>query len=142
VLRFLGGAASYLLAALAVAAIGHAPASLLASIIAIAFAGFFVIGAQFCMNAFAAGYYPTTSRASGMGLAFGIGRIGSILGPVLGGVILANNWSTSSIFIIAAVPALVCAYAVWQVDALKSRSARRAADAGTVSTDALGGKAS
>jgi len=112
---------SYFLAALSIAAIGYAPANIVASIIAIAFAGFFVIGAQFCMNAFAAGYYPTTSRASGMGLAFGVGRIGSILGPVLGGIILANNWSTANTFVAAAIPAMVCAYAVWQVGMLKSR---------------------
>ncbi len=129
--------ASYLLAALSIAAIGYAPANIVTSIVAIAFAGFFVIGAQFCMNAFAAGYYPTTSRASGMGLAFGVGRIGSILGPVLGGFILANNWSTTNTFVAAALPALICAYAVWQVGILKSHRVREERNGTTASSTDL-----
>src|SRR5690554_5807821 len=88
------------------------------------------------MNAFAASFYPTTSRASGMGLAFGVGRIGSILGPVLGGIILANNWTTSNVFLAVAVPALICAFAVWQVGMLKGHSGSDEQDVASASSDA------
>lgn len=114
--------ASYILATLSIAAIGYAPAHIAFSLGAIALAGFFVIGTQFCMNALAANYYPTSSRASGIGLAFSVGRIGSILGPVIGGFILANNWSTSALFNLSAIPALICAYAVWQIARLRQQA--------------------
>lgn len=113
---------AYALTAIAVAAIGYAPASVAASIVAIAFAGFFVIGTQFCMNALAASYYPTSSRASGVGLAFGVGRIGSVVGPVIGGFILANNWSMAATFTVTAIPAILSAIAVWLIGRLKNRT--------------------
>ena len=57
-------------------------------------AGVFVIGSQFCMNALAANYYPTSIRSTGVGWALGVGRIGSVIGPVVGGLIIALGWST------------------------------------------------
>lgn len=56
-------------------------------------AGFFVIGTQFCMNALAASFYPTSVRATGVGWALGIGRVGSVIGPVIGGMVLALGWA-------------------------------------------------
>jgi len=55
------------------------------------FAGFFTFGAQIGMNALAASIYPTASRATGVGWALGIGRWGSILGPVIGGMLMARS---------------------------------------------------
>jgi AAHS family 4-hydroxybenzoate transporter-like MFS transporter len=103
---------SYGCAALAVAAIGVAGTTLSAIMATVFVAGFFVIGTQFCMNALAAGAYPTSVRATGVGYALGVGRIGSVLGPVIGGMLLALGWSTSTLFLAAAVPAVVCAAAV------------------------------
>jgi AAHS family 4-hydroxybenzoate transporter-like MFS transporter len=74
-------------------------------------AGFFVVGAQHGANAFTAGAYPTQARAAGVGWALGIGRIGSIIGPVIGGVLLAEHWPTSIIFLIGAVPVLIASAA-------------------------------
>jgi AAHS family 4-hydroxybenzoate transporter-like MFS transporter len=103
---------SYCLAALAVAMIGIAGAEVSTIMATVFVAGFFVIGTQFCMNALAAGAYPTSVRATGVGYALGVGRIGSVLGPVIGGMLLALGWSTSTLFLAAAVPAVVCAAAV------------------------------
>jgi AAHS family 4-hydroxybenzoate transporter-like MFS transporter len=44
-----------------------------------------------------------------VGWALGIGRIGSIVGPVLGGMMLAAHWDRQSLFIAAAIPAFVAA---------------------------------
>jgi MFS transporter, AAHS family, 4-hydroxybenzoate transporter len=76
-------------------------------------AGFFIIGSQFCMNALAATAYPTGARATGVGWALGVGRIGSILGPVIGGLLLSLGWQPGTLFLVAAGPALICAAAVW-----------------------------
>jgi MFS transporter, AAHS family, 4-hydroxybenzoate transporter len=64
------------------------------------------------MNALAAGFYPTAVRSTGIGWALGIGRIGSIVGPVLGGVIRSRGWGTLEVFIACAVPAVIAAIAV------------------------------
>jgi AAHS family 4-hydroxybenzoate transporter-like MFS transporter len=79
-------------AAVQVAAIGALESGsvpvLMSAIIA---GGFFVIGTQYCMNALAANFYPTGLRSTGVGWALGIGRIGSIVGPVLGGLLLLTD---------------------------------------------------
>jgi AAHS family 4-hydroxybenzoate transporter-like MFS transporter len=105
--------AGYAAAALFVAAIGAGGLGTVAVLMSTIFvAGFFVIGCQFCMNALAAEFYPTAVRSTGVGWALGIGRIGSIVGPVVGGLFIALGWSTDRIFVAAAVPAAVAALAV------------------------------
>lgn len=84
-----------------------------ALVVAASFAiGAVVQGAQAGFNALAAEIYPTEMRATGVGCAVGIGRIGSISGPVLGGVLLSWNWSAGDIFMAGIVPALIAAVAV------------------------------
>lgn len=109
----------YALAAAAVATIGLIGAlgtPLLMTTIFVA--GFFVIGSQFCMNALAANFYPTGVRSTGVGWALGVGRIGSIIGPVLGGILIALAWNTTSIFVAIAVPAVVASVAVFLIGRL------------------------
>jgi MFS transporter, AAHS family, 4-hydroxybenzoate transporter len=77
---------------------------------AIFLAGFCVIGGQPAVNSLAASYYPTALRSTGIGWSLGIGRIGSILGPVLGGILIGLDWSSASLFAASAVPALVSAF--------------------------------
>jgi len=95
----------------AVGAIGQLGHSAVLVSLAIFAAGFCVVGGQIAANALAAGFYPTSVRASGVGWALGIGRIGSIVGPLVGGVLLAEKWSTAAVFMTAAAAALVAALA-------------------------------
>ncbi|MBR0755333.1 MFS transporter [Bradyrhizobium jicamae] len=67
-------------------------------------AGFFVLGAQLGLNAVATMIYPTAIRANGAGWALGIGRLGAILGPILGGLLIARNYSVETVYIVAACP--------------------------------------
>jgi AAHS family 4-hydroxybenzoate transporter-like MFS transporter len=78
-------------------------------------AGFGVIGAQFGANAIAAEVYPTAYRSTGVGWAFGIGRIGSIIGPTLGAALVGT---TPRLFAMAAVPPLVAAVAAFAAAAV------------------------
>lgn len=48
-------------------------------------------GTQILLNGFVATYYPDTSRATALGWSLGIGRIGAILGPVIGGLVAAST---------------------------------------------------
>jgi MFS transporter, AAHS family, 4-hydroxybenzoate transporter len=70
-------------------------------------AGFGAVGSQNGINAVTAAYYPTTSRATGVSWAQGVGRLGSVLGSMLGGILLSRGRPLSTTFAIIAMPALV-----------------------------------
>jgi MFS transporter, AAHS family, 4-hydroxybenzoate transporter len=74
--------------------------------------GFTVQGGQAGINALAADYYPTRMRSTGVGWALGIGRIGSIIGPALGGFLLSLQWTPRQILLAGIVPALITTLAV------------------------------
>lgn len=74
--------------------------------------GFCVTGAQAGINALAASFYPTTMRSTGVGWALGIGRVGSIVGPLITGALLTLQWTPRQIFLAGAAPALCAAIAV------------------------------
>jgi AAHS family 4-hydroxybenzoate transporter-like MFS transporter len=81
-----------------------------------------VQGAQAGLNALAASFYPTRVRATGIGWALGIGRIGSIVGPSLGGVLLSLQWSPSQIFLSGMGPAVCAAAAIVTIGWLPDRA--------------------
>lgn len=70
-------------------------------------AGYFVIGTQTAANAVGALVYPTSMRSTGIGWALGVGRIGSVVGPVIGGALVGLKWLVSDLFVVAAIPAVV-----------------------------------
>jgi AAHS family 4-hydroxybenzoate transporter-like MFS transporter len=84
--------------------------------------GYCVQGAQAGLNALAASFYPTPIRSTGVGWALGIGRLGSIVGPVLGGVMLSMDWRPRQIFLTGAVPALCAAAAILASNRLRGNS--------------------
>jgi AAHS family 4-hydroxybenzoate transporter-like MFS transporter len=99
----------FTLACISISFIGQ-PGLTLALLFAVVFvAGFCVVGGQAPVNALAAIYYPTSLRSTGIGWGLGIGRMGAIVGPLLGGAMIGRNWSTHALFIAAAVPALISA---------------------------------
>jgi AAHS family 4-hydroxybenzoate transporter-like MFS transporter len=75
--------------------------------------GMCLLGGQIGLNALAGTIYPTFVRSTGAGWALGIGRIGSILGPVVGGVLIGMKLSMPALFVCAAIPAACCAVAVF-----------------------------
>ena len=50
--------------------------------------GFFVFSAQVLLYAYVSRHYPTSGRGTALGWAAGIGRVGAICGPLLGGLLL------------------------------------------------------
>ena len=107
-------AVAYALGALAIASIGMAGRSTPIFLGATFAAGFLSTGAQLCMIALGAAFYETHLRATGVGWSMGVARVGGILGPMIGGVLLglgigaAALYSlTGAISLIAGVSALV-----------------------------------
>jgi AAHS family 4-hydroxybenzoate transporter-like MFS transporter len=108
----------YFIAVFAVGAIGQLGHSAVLVTIAIFIAGFCIVGGQIAANALAAGYYPTSVRATGVGWALGVGRVGSIVGPLIGGVLLSLKWSAGDVFVAAATAALCAALAAFSLGRL------------------------
>lgn len=71
-------------------------------------AGLFVMAAQLVLYAMAPPLYPTVVRATGVGAAVAIGRLGSVAGPLAAGQILAAGAGTSGV-LLATSPGLVIA---------------------------------
>ncbi|MET3663626.1 MFS transporter [Caulobacter sp. 1776] len=105
--------AAYFAAAVFIAAIALAGANTALLLAAATACGFGVSGAQIGLNAVTANAYPTAVRSTGIGWALGVGRIGSILGPTIGGALLAMGWSPQALLLTAIAPALVAAAAVF-----------------------------
>jgi len=92
----------YALAAIFVGALGVLPRHVvLVAFLAFA-SGLVVIGAQAGLNALAARFYPTSVRSTGVGWALGVGRFGSIVGPLVGGMLLGIGWSSRGLLLAAA----------------------------------------
>lgn len=75
--------------------------------------GICMLGGQVGLNAMSGTIYPTYIRSTGAGWAFGVGRIGSIVGPVLGGMLINLNPSNTMLFTVAAIPVACCAGAAF-----------------------------
>jgi MFS transporter, AAHS family, 4-hydroxybenzoate transporter len=121
-------AAVYLAGAVFILLIGEAGASVPLLVVTVFASGVAVIGGQTASNALAAELYPTPIRATGVGWALGVGRVGSILGPILGGVLLSYGGDARRTFWAAAAPALIATCAALAVNSSSSKPASTQAD--------------
>jgi len=87
--------------------VAYAGASLPSLVVSIFLTGVTVVGAQNGINALAARLYPTDVRSTGVSWGLGIGRIGSIVGPFIGGELISMGWSPNRLFLVVAVPAAI-----------------------------------
>lgn len=93
----------FCVAAPVVALIGTPGLSEPALLTVVSFAGFAILGLQFGINAISGLIYPTQVRSNGSGWAFAIGRFGSIVGPILGGALIAMQLPLRLLFYAPAV---------------------------------------
>jgi len=116
--RFLGIAVMFAVAVPVVASIGFAAMSSAGALLtATFFAGFCVLGIQSGINVVGALIYPTSLRANGSGWQLGLGRIDSIVGPLLGALFV--GLPVEHLYMWSALPfalgAVVC-YAVHRLN--------------------------
>jgi MFS transporter, AAHS family, 4-hydroxybenzoate transporter len=71
--------------------------------------GFCVAGTQSGLNAVASMVYPTSFRSKGTGMAIGVAKIGSISGPVIGGMLISAHLPVDDLFRIASIPVIAVA---------------------------------
>lgn len=79
----------------------------------VAMAGMGMIGVGMVQLGYITHYYPTKIRASATGWAIGVGRIGAILGPIIGGYLLANGVNASANFYLFSAAALIAAISIF-----------------------------
>lgn len=70
--------------------------------------GFFAIGGQLVLYTMAPAYYPTLVRATGVGAAVSVGRLGGISGPLAAGKLMAIGLAPAAV-LLAAVPCALLA---------------------------------
>ena len=84
----------------------------LTNILFIFLAGFFVMGAQPVLNNFTAGLYETEIKSTGVGVELGVGRLGGILGPYIGGWLKQLFTGSLVLFSAMALTVGICALAI------------------------------
>ena len=84
-------------------------------------AGACISGGQVGGNALSAAFYPTPYRATGVAWANGVGRGGSIVGSLLGGVLLGFGWPATTVYAMVAIPAAISALALGTLGVMKRR---------------------
>ena len=114
-----------------VGSIGYAGLSSTGALIAVTFfAGFIVLGIQSGINVVGAMIYPTSLRANGSGWQLGIGRLGAIVGPLLGALFV--GLPVPQLYMWSALP-----FAVGAVVASSSIAQHRAAGAPGIGAGAV-----
>ena len=91
----------------AVALIGVAGLPELTIMALVGLAGFCLIALQFGIIATESQVYPTYIRSWGVGSCFAFGRVGSVIGPLVAGAMLARDVPMQSIFYVASALLLI-----------------------------------
>jgi AAHS family 3-hydroxyphenylpropionic acid transporter len=75
--------------------------------------GFFLLGANYALYGVAPGYYPGPSRGTGSGASVAVGRVGSIMGPLLAGLMMSTGTSATGVVLYMVPVAALAAVAVF-----------------------------
>jgi MFS transporter, AAHS family, 4-hydroxybenzoate transporter len=86
------------------------PTSTSALVLGVVLAGFFVTGTQNAINGAGGASYETAIRSAGLGWALGVGRLGSVAGPLVGSVaVLLGMHEPRHLFALPILPLAVAA---------------------------------
>jgi AAHS family 4-hydroxybenzoate transporter-like MFS transporter len=69
-------------------------------------------GAQMTLNSLAAGIYPPVIRATGVGWATSVGRVGAAMAPLVAAAVVGRQVAPLSVLGLLIIPVLVCALSV------------------------------
>jgi len=117
---------AFLLASIATGFLGFSTATFATAALVISLSGLFAGASQTGVIALAAVVYPVAIRSTGVGWATAIGRLGAVVGPLLGGVFLNWSWRVDQILLVIAAPELIgalCLFLIRQLFAAQSAMA-------------------
>ena len=105
----------FLVSAMLIVTIGFCRASQSFVMVIIFFTGATLIGGQAGLSAFSGILYPTFARSTGIGWALGVGRLGAIAGPTIGGFMLSAGISSRWLFILISLPVIACSVTLFAI---------------------------
>jgi benzoate transport len=91
---------------------GFLPRSIGLLLLGSSIVGVFIFAAFTSLYALVPSLYPAEVRASGTGIAMGVGRVGALLGPYLGGLLIAAAWSAEAFLVVMTLPFLLGAISI------------------------------
>ncbi|MFD6288458.1 MFS transporter [Streptomyces sp. NPDC060205] len=104
-------AAYFFVAAIALVLFSMTLGSLGGALVVAVLVGFLLNGSVSGINVIIPTLYPAGSRATALGMAVAVSRLGAVLAPLLAGFLLDAGWAPGSMFRVFAIPALVGAFA-------------------------------
>jgi MFS transporter, AAHS family, 4-hydroxybenzoate transporter len=113
-------------ASLSTAAVAFFDLTSIWTLVAFTAMGYFSNGGLSGINALASLTYPSQMRATGVSFAHSAGRAGAIVGPFIGGAMIAAQMSAPGVFLITAIPQMCAAlaiFAMWRVQAPRAPAA-------------------
>lgn len=120
----------FIIGSVAVAALSFGPPTVVMfALVALAGAG--TLGTQILVNVFVSSIYPAHMRGTGLGWALGVGRLGAIVGPLIGGAILGAGMPAQWNFYVFAIVAALGMLLVLPI-AVRLSSNKTTNDANTV----------
>lgn len=125
----------FALAAISAAVLSAQPPPALAYL-CVGLAGFGTIGLQIQLNTYVANYYDVSSRGSAGGWALGMGRLGAIAGPLIGGALLTAQAPQEMHFYVFAIVSALGALMILAVPRLRDATPEPAVTAPATATTA------
>jgi MFS transporter, AAHS family, 4-hydroxybenzoate transporter len=113
-------------ASLSTAAVAFFDLTSVWTLIAFIVTGYFSNGGLSGINALASLTYPSQMRATGVSFAHSAGRAGAIVGPFVGGAMIAAQMSAPAVFLVTAIPQMCAAlaiFAMWRVQTQRASGA-------------------
>jgi benzoate transport len=92
---------------LATASVGFEHGNATFTVLAVMVAGFCLIGGSLTLNGVISNFYPPHIRATGVGWALGVGRLGAVSGPLVGAMLVAMQVPFVGVMLLAAIPAIL-----------------------------------
>jgi AAHS family 4-hydroxybenzoate transporter-like MFS transporter len=105
-------AAGYGVAAVMIALSSVGGDSPVMALVLLLLCGVFQIGAQLSLTAYTTAIFPVRLRGTGIGFVQAVGRTGSLIGPVVGGLLLSLGMQPNEMLRLSAIPASLCAVAL------------------------------
>jgi MFS transporter, AAHS family, benzoate transport protein len=102
---------TYIAGAIALSLLGFGGNTIIVFLL-VMIAGAATTGAQVLIQAYVTSYYPAQIRSTGIGVASGVGRLGGMIGPILGGFLLTFTLPNYMNFMVFALAGVIAAIAL------------------------------